>query len=79
MSLVQKKLNNPVTVAIGDGNNDVNMIHQASCGFGLQGNEGNSASQAADFAIVKFRDVRRLIFTHGRVWAYNNSFFIYFV
>ena len=44
VKIVQKRLNNPVTVAVGDGNNDVNMINEASVGFGIQGNEGNAAS-----------------------------------
>ena len=37
VKLVQKHklLGNPITVAIGDGSNDVNMISQASVGFGI--------------------------------------------
>ena len=62
IKMVQKSLNNPVTLAVGDGNNDVNMITQASVGFGIQGNEGNAASQAADISVTKFKDVRRMIF-----------------
>ena len=38
-----KQFKSPVTVAVGDGANDVSMINQASVGIGLQGNEGNSA------------------------------------
>jgi magnesium-transporting ATPase (P-type) len=30
------------------------------------GKEGNQASAFADYAIVKFRDLRRLLFWHGR-------------
>jgi P-type E1-E2 ATPase len=30
-----------VTLAIGDGGNDVNMIQQAHVGFGIMGKEGN--------------------------------------
>ena len=55
------------------------MITQASVGFGIQGNEGNAASQAADLSVTRFKDVRRLIMTHGRILGYNNSYFIFFV
>ena len=37
------KLNRPdkITLAIGDGANDVSMITEANIGIGLSGNEGN--------------------------------------
>ncbi len=41
-----------ITLAIGDGANDVNMIQQAHVGVGIMGKEGNQASAFADFAIV---------------------------
>ena len=34
---------NKITLAIGDGANDVNMIKEAHIGVGLYGNEGMSA------------------------------------
>ena len=34
---------NTVTLAIGDGANDVSMIREAHIGVGLYGNEGMSA------------------------------------
>jgi phospholipid-translocating ATPase len=40
-----------ITLAIGDGANDVNMIQRAHLGVGIMGKEGNQASQFADFAI----------------------------
>ena len=66
-------------MAVGDGANDVNMISQANVGFGIQGNEGNSACQAADYSCVKFKHVRRLIMYHGRQWGYRNTYFIHLV
>lgn len=36
-----KSFNFPITAAVGDGANDVNMIQSAHIGFGIQGNEGN--------------------------------------
>lgn len=38
---MRKATGDKVTLAIGDGANDVNMIQQAHIGFGLMGKEGN--------------------------------------
>ncbi|KRH94397.1 phospholipid-translocating P-type ATPase, flippase [Pseudoloma neurophilia] len=51
---------------IGDGGNDVSMITEANVGIGIVGKEGNQASLAADFSILKFSDVTTLFFWHGR-------------
>ena len=58
-----------ITLAIGDGANDVNMIQAAHIGIGLYGQEGMRAVQAADFAIPEFKALWRLLFVHGR-WCY---------
>lgn len=58
--------NNKVTLAIGDGANDVNMIQSADVGFGLMGKEGNQAAAFADYAIPRYMDLRRALFWHGR-------------
>ena len=42
MALIKKNLNK-ITLAIGDGANDVNMIQEAHIGIGLYGNEGMRA------------------------------------
>jgi len=55
-----------LTVSIGDGANDVNMIQTAHIGIGLMGKEGNQAASFADYALPEFRALRRLIFWHGR-------------
>ena len=41
-----------ITLAIGDGANDVNMIHSADVGVGVRGIEGSQATRAADFIIT---------------------------
>lgn len=51
---------------IGDGGNDVSMIQAADVGVGLVGKEGRQASLAADFSILQFRNLNRLILWHGR-------------
>eukprot|EP00939_MAST-03C_sp_MAST-3C-sp1_P005143 g5143.t1 len=60
----------PVTLAIGDGANDVSMIKKARVGVGISGREGLQAANAADFSISQFRFLKRLLFVHGR-WDYR--------
>lgn len=43
-----------ITLAIGDGANDVSMIMEAHIGVGLYGNEGMRAVQSGDFALGEF-------------------------
>ncbi|KAJ2005662.1 hypothetical protein GGI04_002158, partial [Coemansia thaxteri] len=58
-----------VTLAIGDGGNDIAMIQEAHVGIGIAGQEGLQASRAADFSIGQFRFLQRLLLVHGR-WCY---------
>ena len=55
-----------VTLAVGDGGNDVSMIMEAHIGVGIYGEEGMRAVQSADFAVGEFKILNRLIFFHGR-------------
>nr|XP_025966960.1 phospholipid-transporting ATPase IK [Dromaius novaehollandiae] len=64
-----KKHKNAVTLAIGDGANDVNMIKTADIGVGISGLEGMQAVQCSDYALAQFRYLQRLLLVHGR-WAY---------
>ena len=64
---------NAVTLAIGDGGNDVSMIMEANIGIGIYGEEGMSAVQASDFAIGEFKLLKRLLFIHGRINLYRIS------
>ena len=61
-----KRLAGAVTLAIGDGANDVSMIQAAHIGVGVAGREGRAAAQAADFACGQFRFLLRLLLVHGR-------------
>ncbi|XP_075943525.1 phospholipid-transporting ATPase IC [Anarhichas minor] len=77
VTLVRKHTSS-VTMSIGDGANDVNMIKTAHVGVGLAGVEGGQAVQSADFALSQFRFLQRLILVHGR-WSYRRiSFFLLF-
>ena len=40
-------------------------------GIGIFGKEGNQASSFADYALPRFKDIRRLIFWHGSSFSYK--------
>jgi len=68
-----------LTLAIGDGANDVAMIKEAHVGVGIFGNEGLRAVQASDFAIPEFRMLHRLVLFHGRSrYLSVTQFILYF-
>ncbi|KAF8787869.1 putative phospholipid-transporting ATPase IM like protein [Argiope bruennichi] len=64
-----KRHKNAVTLAIGDGANDVSMIKMAHIGVGISGQEGMQAVLASDFSLAQFRYLERLLLVHGR-WSY---------
>ena len=66
VKIVKQHQQDAITLAIGDGGNDVSMIMEAHIGIGLYGEEGISAVQASDFAIGEFQCLRRLLLFHGR-------------
>uniref|UniRef100_A0A3Q2D8I2 P-type phospholipid transporter n=2 Tax=Cyprinodon variegatus TaxID=28743 RepID=A0A3Q2D8I2_CYPVA len=68
VSLV-KKYKKAVTLSIGDGANDVNMIKTADIGVGISGQEGMQAVMSSDYAFAQFRYLQRLLLVHGR-WSY---------
>ena len=59
----------PITLAIGDGANDVAMIQAADLGVGIAGKEGMQSVMASDFSFSQFRFLQRLLFLHGH-WNY---------
>ncbi|KAL3838195.1 hypothetical protein ACJIZ3_022786 [Penstemon smallii] len=59
-----------ITLAIGDGANDVGMIQAADIGVGISGCEGMQAVMASDFSIAQFRFLERLLVVHGH-WCYK--------
>ncbi|KAJ7294782.1 hypothetical protein O6H91_Y232800 [Diphasiastrum complanatum] len=69
VSLIKKKTNE-MTLAIGDGANDVSMIQTAHVGVGISGQEGRQAVMASDFAMGQFRFLKRLLLVHGH-WNYQ--------
>ncbi|XP_030595440.1 probable phospholipid-transporting ATPase VB [Archocentrus centrarchus] len=68
-----------MTLAVGDGANDVNMIQAADIGIGISGQEGMQAVMASDFAISRFKHLKKLLLVHGH-WCYTRlaNMIIYF-
>ncbi|XP_058155052.1 LOW QUALITY PROTEIN: phospholipid-transporting ATPase VD [Dasypus novemcinctus] len=68
-----------MTLAIGDGANDVSMIQVADIGIGISGQEGMQAVMASDFAISQFRHLSKLLLVHGH-WCYTrlSNMILYF-
>ena len=62
-----------ITLAIGDGGNDVSMIMEAHIGVGIYGEEGMRAVQSSDYAIGEFQILSSLLFFHGRTNYIRNS------
>jgi len=61
-----------ITLAVGDGANDVMMINEAHIGIGIYGNDGMHAVQASDFSIPELSCLWKLLFVHGR-WSYQRT------
>ncbi|XP_072612814.1 phospholipid-transporting ATPase VB isoform X8 [Vulpes vulpes] len=69
VKLVRDKLS-VMTLSIGDGANDVSMIQAADIGIGISGQEGMQAVMSSDFAISRFRHLKKLLLVHGH-WCYS--------
>ncbi|XP_076808576.1 phospholipid-transporting ATPase VD-like isoform X3 [Clavelina lepadiformis] len=78
VKLIRDELN-VMTLAIGDGANDVSMIQVADVGIGLSGQEGMQAVMSSDYALAQFRFLRKLLLVHGH-WNYARlaSMVLYF-
>ena len=68
VKLVRSGPDNPITLAIGDGANDVSMIQEAHVGIGLYGKEGRAAARNSDYALPRFHHIQRLCLYHGRMF-----------
>ncbi|KAF3930731.1 hypothetical protein ABW19_dt0209668 [Dactylella cylindrospora] len=66
---IRKRVKKAVTLAIGDGANDIAMIQEAQVGIGITGKEGLAAARSSDYSIAQFRFLQKLLLCHGR-WNY---------
>lgn len=66
---IRENVNNAITLAIGDGANDIAMIQEAHIGIGITGKEGLQAARCSDYSIAQFRFLTKLLLVHGR-WNY---------
>ena len=71
-----KKNTKEITLAIGDGENDVNMIKEANVGVGIFGKEGYQAAYNSDYAFNQFKYLRILLFVNGRFALLRNTYFM---
>eukprot|EP00397_Hematodinium_sp_SG-2012_P001607 GEMP01001611.1.p1 GENE.GEMP01001611.1~~GEMP01001611.1.p1 ORF type:complete len:1272 (+),score=211.79 GEMP01001611.1:195-4010(+) len=67
---LMRTLGDKVTLAIGDGANDCNMIRSAHVGVGIRGEEGLQAFNVCDYGIGQFSFLQGLVLVHGR-YAYR--------
>ncbi|XP_044022305.1 probable phospholipid-transporting ATPase VD [Siniperca chuatsi] len=69
-----------MTLAVGDGANDVSMIQMADVGIGISGQEGMQAVMSSDFAISRFKHLSKLLLVHGH-WCYSRlaNMILYFI
>ncbi|PAA79701.1 hypothetical protein BOX15_Mlig025770g1 [Macrostomum lignano] len=67
---VREAMPSAVTLAIGDGANDVPMIQESHVGVGLKGKEGLQAAAASDYSLSQFRFLKKLLLVHG-AWNYH--------
>jgi len=66
---IRKRVKKSITLAIGDGANDIAMIQEAHVGIGITGKEGLQAARTSDYSIAQFRFLVKLLLVHGR-WNY---------
>ena len=69
-----KRNTKDLTLAIGDGENDVNMIKTAHIGIGIYGKEGAQAAYNSDYAFYEFKYLKILLFANGRFILLRNSY-----
>uniref|UniRef100_A0A670J9G6 Phospholipid-transporting ATPase n=1 Tax=Podarcis muralis TaxID=64176 RepID=A0A670J9G6_PODMU len=66
VKLIKWSKEHPITLAIGDGANDVSMILEAH--VGLIGKEGRQAARNSDYAIPKFKHLKKMLLVHGHFY-----------
>ncbi|XP_058885895.1 phospholipid-transporting ATPase IH isoform X4 [Acipenser ruthenus] len=68
VKMIKTSKEHPITLAIGDGANDVSMILEAHVGIGIMGKEGRQAARNSDYAIPKFKHLKKMLLVHGHYY-----------
>ncbi|KAM4700410.1 phospholipid-transporting ATPase IH isoform 2-T2 [Discoglossus pictus] len=68
VKLIKTSKERPITLAVGDGANDVSMILEAHVGIGIIGKEGRQAARNSDYAIPKFKHLKKMLLVHGHFY-----------
>uniref|UniRef100_A0A3P9JDQ9 Phospholipid-transporting ATPase n=1 Tax=Oryzias latipes TaxID=8090 RepID=A0A3P9JDQ9_ORYLA len=68
VKMIKASKEHPITLAIGDGANDVSMILEAHVGIGIMGKEGRQAVRNSDYAIPKFKHLKKMLLVHGHYY-----------
>ncbi|KAG7254295.1 hypothetical protein CRUP_014076, partial [Coryphaenoides rupestris] len=68
VKLIKASKERPITLAVGDGANDVSMILEAHVGIGIMGKEGRQAARNSDYAIPKFKHLKKMLLVHGHFY-----------
>ncbi|XP_075056125.1 phospholipid-transporting ATPase IH isoform X2 [Mixophyes fleayi] len=68
VKLIKTSRERPITLAIGDGANDVSMILEAHVGIGIIGKEGRQAARNSDYAIPRFKHLKKMLLVHGHFY-----------
>uniref|UniRef100_A0A6I8S9Y8 Phospholipid-transporting ATPase n=1 Tax=Xenopus tropicalis TaxID=8364 RepID=A0A6I8S9Y8_XENTR len=68
VKMVKNTKGSPITLSVGDGANDVSMILEAHVGIGIKGKEGRQAARSSDYAVPKFKHLRKLLLAHGHLY-----------
>uniref|UniRef100_A0A5F8GJ69 Phospholipid-transporting ATPase n=1 Tax=Monodelphis domestica TaxID=13616 RepID=A0A5F8GJ69_MONDO len=68
VKMVKNIKGSPITLSIGDGANDVSMILESHVGIGIKGKEGRQAARNSDYAVPKFKHLRKLLLAHGHLY-----------
>ncbi|XP_061649295.1 phospholipid-transporting ATPase IH-like isoform X5 [Phyllopteryx taeniolatus] len=74
VKLIKASEEHPITLAVGDGANDVSMILEAHVGIvcvclaGIMGKEGRQAARNGDYAVPKFKHLKKMLLVHGHYY-----------
>ncbi|KAM4695931.1 phospholipid-transporting ATPase IG [Rhinophrynus dorsalis] len=68
VKMVKNIKGSPITLSVGDGANDVSMILEAHVGIGIKGKEGRQAARNSDYAVPKFKHLKKLLLAHGHLY-----------